>query len=71
MKGKIISRKCVDCQPCNLKLEGADNVTTGLTGEVDGIYEVWSCNNGLPMYKRANSLQNGKLFTPQYTKRQL
>lgn len=49
-------------QPCNLKLEGADALLTGLSGGVDGKYEVWSCENGRPMYKRAASPKNGTPF---------
>jgi iron-regulated transporter 1 len=47
-----------ETQPCNLKLEGADALLEGLSGGVDGKYEVWSCENGRPMYKRANSPKN-------------
>lgn len=41
--------------PCDLKLEGADKLLKGLQGGLDGTYQVSSCQNGLPLYKRKDS----------------
>ena len=44
---------------CDLKLEGADSVLKGMQGGLDGLYEVSSCESGLPTYKRKDSKPNG------------
>ena len=44
---------------CDLKLEGADKVLKGMAGGLDGLYEVNSCESGLPTYKRKDSKPNG------------
>ena len=44
---------------CDLKLEGADSVLKGMQGGLDGLYEVASCESGLPTYKRKDSKPNG------------
>ena len=53
---------CVVCcsgnKPCDLKIDGADKHLKGLTGGLDGKYEVHSCENGRPLYKRENSPKN-------------
>lgn len=42
-------------QPCDVKIEGSDKLLRNLTGGLDGVYEVWSCENGRPLYKRKKS----------------
>ena len=44
---------------CDLKLDGADSVLKGMQGGLDGLYEVSSCESGLPTYKRKDSKPNG------------
>ena len=45
---------------CDLKIDGADKLLkAALGGGLDGLYEVTSCQNGLPMYKRKDSRPNG------------
>ena len=44
---------------CDLKLEGADAVLKGLSGGLDGLYVVSSCESGLPLYKRKDSKAHG------------
>ncbi|EIE23585.1 hypothetical protein COCSUDRAFT_65999 [Coccomyxa subellipsoidea C-169] len=42
-------------KPCDLKIEGADKLLRNLSGGLDGVYAVWSCENGRPLYKRQQS----------------
>ena len=51
-------------KPCDLKIEGADKLLRNLSGGLDGVYAVWSCENGRPLYKRQQSPQGRKF--PSY-----
>lgn len=42
---------------CDIKIEGADSAAEMLNGGLDGVYKVWSCQNGRPMYKREDSVE--------------
>ena len=38
--------------PCDIKLTGVDSQLANLTGGMDGLYKLWSCEGGRPLYKR-------------------
>ncbi len=38
--------------PCDVKLSGVDTQIANLTDGVDGVYKLWSCESGRPLYKR-------------------
>ena len=56
------ARRAGSLPACDLKLEGADATLKGLQGGLDGVYAVSSCESGLPLYKRKDSLANGALL---------
>lgn len=40
---------------CNIKISGVDKQADKLKGGLDGVYQLQSCYNGKPMYRRKNS----------------
>lgn len=39
-------------RPCDLQIQGVDKLAPGLSGGMDGVYKVVTCENGRPLYKR-------------------
>lgn len=58
-EGGIYLQHCFDIwgwaagtAPCDMKLSGVDSQLANLTGGMDGLYKLWSCEGGRPLYKR-------------------
>jgi len=66
MNGNQQLRFCIGTKPCDVKIEGADKLLRNLTGGLDGVYAVWSCENGRPLYKRQQSPPGRECPLPIY-----